>query len=128
MGVVYLAEHRHLGRPAAIKFLLRELSESPELLNRFFTEARAASLVEHDGIVRVFDCDVHASGNAYIVMEYLDGQTLRRYLGGRGPLPVPEATAIMLRVADARPGRPAPPSARAACPDRKCTPSPASTG
>jgi eukaryotic-like serine/threonine-protein kinase len=101
MGVVYLAEHRHLGRPAAIKFLLRELSESAELLNRFFTEARAASLIEHDGIVRVFDCDVHPSGNAYIVMEYLDGQTLRRYLHGRGPLPVPEAAAIMLRVADA---------------------------
>ena len=85
MGVVYLAEHRHLGRKAAIKFLQPEFSERPDALNRFFTEARAASLIDHDGIVRVLDCDVHQpSGQAYIVMEYLEGQTLREYLAWRG--------------------------------------------
>jgi len=101
MGVVYLAEHRHLGRRAAIKFLQREFSDRPDLLHRFFTEARAASLSEHEGIVRVLDCDVHSSGHAYIVMEYLEGQTLRAYLASRGKAPAPEAAAIMLRVADA---------------------------
>jgi serine/threonine-protein kinase len=101
MGIVYLAEHRHLGRRAAIKFLLREFTEKQELLHRFFTEARAASLVDHDGIVRVLDCDIHASGHAYIVMEYLEGQTLRAYLAARGPLPYPEAAAIVLKVAGA---------------------------
>jgi predicted Ser/Thr protein kinase len=101
MGVVYLAEHRHLGRRAAIKFLQREFSERPDLLHRFFTEARAASLIEHEGIVRVLDCDVHPSGHAYIVMEYLEGQTLRGYLASRGQVSAPEAAAIILRVADA---------------------------
>jgi predicted Ser/Thr protein kinase len=102
MGVVYMAEHRHLGRRAAIKFLVREFSERADLLHRFFTEARAASLVEHDGIVRVFDCDVHPSGNAYIVMEYLEGQNLQAFLGAQSQtLAIPDTAALMLRVADA---------------------------
>ena len=101
MGVVYLAEHRHLGRKVAIKFLLREFSDRPELLSRFFAEARAATLVEHPAIVQVLDCDQHPSGQAYIVMELLEGQTLRAYLAARGRLPFPEAAAIVIEIADA---------------------------
>ena len=100
MGVVYLAQHRHLRWRVAIKFLLREFTEKPDLLHRFFTEARAASVIDHEGIVRVLDCDVHASGHAYIVMEYLEGHTLRHYLAVRGRLPYPEAAAIIVRVAE----------------------------
>ena len=62
MGVVYLAEHRHLRRKAAIKVLLREFTDRPELLQRFFTEARASTVIDHPGIVQVLDCDVHPSG------------------------------------------------------------------
>ena len=101
MGVVFLGQHRHLGWKAAIKFLQPEYSERPDALNRFFTEARAASLIDHDGIVRVLDCDVHPSGQAYIVMEYLEGHTLREYIAWRGRLSVPEVAAVMVRVADA---------------------------
>jgi eukaryotic-like serine/threonine-protein kinase len=101
MGVVYLAEHRHLGRKAAIKFLLREFTHRPGVLQRFFTEARASSLIEHDGIVRIFDCDTHPTGYPYIVMEYLEGTTLRAHLASRGPLPFPEALAVMLPICEA---------------------------
>jgi serine/threonine-protein kinase len=101
MGVVYLAEHRHMGRRAAIKFLMPELSQMGDRLQRFFLEARAASMVEHDGIVRVFDCDVHPNGSAYIVMEYLAGQNLQAFLAIRRALPPSEAAAVMLPVASA---------------------------
>jgi len=79
MGEVYLAEHKYIARKAAIKFLLRDLSNSSELVGRFFAEARAASVIKHPGIVEVLDCDVH-DGRAYIVMELLRGESLRDYL------------------------------------------------
>ena len=66
-------------RKAAIKFLLRDLSNSAELVGRFFAEARAASVIKHPGIVEVLDCDVH-DGRAYIVMELLRGESLREYI------------------------------------------------
>jgi len=76
MGEVYLALHKHMGRMAAIKVLRQKYSSEPDVVERFFIEARSASLVEHPGIVRVYDCAVHTDGRAYIVMEYLEGQTL----------------------------------------------------
>ncbi len=79
MGEVYLAEHKYIARKAAIKFLLRDLSNSAELVGRFFAEARAASVIKHPGIVEVLDCDVH-DGRAYIVMELLRGESLRDYI------------------------------------------------
>ena len=58
MGQVYLAEHRHLKRKAALKLLSRELVDKPELLERFFLEARATSAIAHPGIVQIFDCEI----------------------------------------------------------------------
>src|SRR3954464_12283948 len=80
MGEVYLAEHKYIARRAAIKFLLPELSRSKEVVVRFFNEARAASLIEHPGIVEVLDCEVHTDGRAFIVMEFLNGESLRGYI------------------------------------------------
>src|SRR3982751_5398002 len=91
MGEVYLAEHRHLRRKAAIKVLSRELAERADLLDRFFQEARATSMIEHPGIVQVFDCEVTPDGRPYIVMEYLAGETLAASLARRGPLAGPPA-------------------------------------
>jgi len=79
MGEVYLAEHKYIARRAAVKFLLPELTSSPEVVSRFFSEARAASMIEHPGIVEVLDCEVHTDGRAYIVMEFLNGESLRGY-------------------------------------------------
>src|SRR5215467_1204380 len=80
MGEVYLAEHRHLKRKAAVKLLAPELVGRPDLLERFFLEARATSAIAHPGIVQVFDCEIDAVGRPYIVMELLTGETLAAVL------------------------------------------------
>ena len=77
MGEVYLAAHRRLARLAAVKVLLPECSTNADVVSRFFTEARATSLLDHPGIVEVLDCDVLPSGRAYIVMEYLQRRSKR---------------------------------------------------
>jgi len=79
MGAVYGAEHTLLGRPAAIKILLPELSRKQDVVQRFFNEARAATAIRHPGIVEIYDFGWTADGAAFIVMERLDGETL----GGR---------------------------------------------
>jgi serine/threonine-protein kinase len=76
MGVVFRAEHARIARTAAIKVLRPELALNDALLQRFFIEARATSLIRHPGIVEVLDCGVDDGGRAYIVMEHLDGETL----------------------------------------------------
>jgi serine/threonine-protein kinase len=86
MDEVYLAEHKYIARRAAIKFLLPELSRSAAVVGRFFNEARAASMIEHPGIVEVLDCEVHSDGRAFIVMELLRGEDLRRYMERNGKL------------------------------------------
>ena len=101
MGEVYLAEHRHLKRQAALKLLARELVGRPDLLERFFLEARATSAIAHAGIVQVFDCDADATGRPYIVMEYLDGRTLAAVLAQGGPLPPATAARLTRSIADA---------------------------
>jgi serine/threonine-protein kinase len=84
MGEVYLGKHRHIGRDAAIKLLLPELSRNEEVVARFFNEARATAAIRHPGIVEIIDCDVHPSGRAYIVMEYLEGENLATCLARVG--------------------------------------------
>jgi eukaryotic-like serine/threonine-protein kinase len=101
MGMVYLAEHRHLKRKSALKLLLRELADRPDVLDRFFAEARATSALDHPGIVRVFDCDADAEGNPYIVMEYLPGDTLKVVLERRRTLTVSEALGVARGMAEA---------------------------
>ncbi len=96
MGEVYLAEHKYIARRAAIKFLLPELSRSKEVVGRFFNEARAASLIEHPGIVEVLDCEVHTDGRAFIVMELLRGDSLRSYLERNGKLDGDMAGALAI--------------------------------
>src|SRR4026209_270642 len=76
MGAVYLGEHQHIARKAAIKVLLPELSANQQIVARFFNEAKATSLIRHPGIVDVLDCSILPNGNAYIVMEHLVGESL----------------------------------------------------
>ena len=75
MGEVYLAQHTLIARQAAIKLLLPQVSTDPETVGRFFTEARATSFIQHEGIVEILDCGT-LDGRAYIVMEYLEGESL----------------------------------------------------
>jgi serine/threonine protein kinase len=88
MGVVYAAEHRLLGRPAAIKLLLDQYSRNPQIVQRFFTEARAATAIRHPGIVEIYDFGHQDDGSAYIAMELLDGEDLDTRVRRLGRLPV----------------------------------------
>lgn len=92
MGAVYEAKHISDGTRAAVKVLLRQSMDDPNAARRFFNEAKAISMVSHPCLVKIFEygtCPTEddSEGEAYIVMEYLDGETLRarlakRYLGG----------------------------------------------
>ena len=99
MGVVYLAEHTLLGRKTAVKLLRPEMSQ--ELVERFFNEARAAATLKHVGIVDVFDFGHHTDGSAYIVMEYLLGDSLAERLQRDARLPIALAAVIVRQVASA---------------------------
>jgi eukaryotic-like serine/threonine-protein kinase len=89
MGVVYLARHVTLGRRAAIKVLRPALSSNQDIVSRFFNEARAVTAVRHPGIVEVFDFGFLEDRTAYIIMEYLEGESLAaRLRRGRSTITV----------------------------------------
>ena len=99
MGVVYLAEHSLLGRPAAIKVLLKEYSENEAIVKRFFTEAKVVTAIADPGIVQVFDFGHDVDGSAFIVMELLEGESLQTRLKRSGRLEVYEAIRLMAQIA-----------------------------
>src|SRR5687768_1933463 len=100
MGAVYSAEHTLIGRVAAIKLLLPELSQNQEIVTRFFNEARAATAIRHPGIVEIYDFGYHSDGSAYIVMEFLQGEPLATRMA-RGRMASQSALAIVRQIAGA---------------------------
>ena len=100
MGSVYLASHEVLGRRAAVKVLLPEFTGNAELVARFFREARATAQLRHHAFVEIFDSGRLGDGSAYLVMEYLRGESLAAYLRRVGPLPVDDALAIARDIAE----------------------------
>ncbi len=80
MGAVYVAEHKLMSSEAAVKVLLPEYSNNKEVVDRFFNEAKAATMVQHPGIIKIFDFGYADDGSAFIVMELLKGDALSERL------------------------------------------------
>ena len=97
MGQVFVADHVFLQKQVALKVLHPEMSAEPDAVERFTVEARAASLIEHENVVRVSDFGRSADGQLYLVMELLTGHTLADELQ-RGPVPAARARFIACEV------------------------------
>jgi tRNA A-37 threonylcarbamoyl transferase component Bud32 len=100
-GSVYLAEHRVLGRRAALKVMHRRLVSSSEMVARFVREARVVNQIRHPNIVDIYDLGTLPDGRPYCVMELLPGENLGHLMRGRGRLSPAEALAFLGPVCEA---------------------------
>lgn len=99
MGVVYKARHRRMKREVAVKVLPEALTNSKEALARFHREVEMAAKLHHPNIAAAFDAD-EAGGKHFLVMEYVDGWELSRYVKEFGPLPLRYAVALTIQAAN----------------------------
>jgi predicted Ser/Thr protein kinase len=100
MGVVYRAEHAHLGRQVALKLLAPELAENQSFRERFVRESRVAARVDHPNVIPIYEAG-EADGHYFIAMRFVDGLDLREILHSTGPLDLTRALSVLTQVAGA---------------------------
>jgi serine/threonine protein kinase len=98
MGAVYLAEDSQLGRRVALKVPHFTADDSPDIIDRFYREARVAAGIDHVNICTVYDVG-QINGIHYLTMPYIDGTPLARLLDRDAPWPPPRAAALIVRLA-----------------------------
>ncbi len=98
MGVVYAIANEALNRKLALKLLLPQWSHAPQIVQRFLAEARAASAIRHPNIIEIIDASQLANGAHYMLMEFLEGDCLEKFLRERGPVSVDTALIILSQV------------------------------
>jgi len=96
MGVVFKARHRRMKRDVALKVLPETLTKSPDAVARFHREVEAAARLQHPNIAAAYDAD-EAAGVHFLVMEFVDGPDLSRYVKQHGPLPLAHAIALCIQ-------------------------------
>jgi eukaryotic-like serine/threonine-protein kinase len=101
MGAVYEARHAIIGKRVAVKVLLEKFLENQELIARLLQEARLASSIGHENIVDVTDYGTTSDGRAFVVMEFLDGESLAQLVIRDAPLPVERSLSILRQVCSA---------------------------
>ncbi len=94
MGAVYEGRHLLVGRKVAIKFLHAEFAGQEEIVKRFYREAQAAAAIRHKNIIDVLDVGLSQRGEPYLVMEYLEGESLATMLHRSGRLDLPTAAGV----------------------------------
>ncbi|MEO8181072.1 MAG: serine/threonine-protein kinase [Deltaproteobacteria bacterium] len=99
MGAVFEAELVSVGRRCALKFLRSELAARPRSAARFGREARLLGKLQHEHLTAVLDYGSHLGESPYLVMEYLEGRTLKQLLAAEGRLPVERALEVILQLA-----------------------------
>ena len=98
MGEVFKAEHIRMQKIVAIKILHSDVENNLEIIERFKREARASAAIDHANICNVMDFDVTDQGEFYLVMEFLEGDTLKKRIQEKGALPANEAVFILLQL------------------------------
>ena len=101
MATVFLAEHPRINKKVAIKVINQDLAASKEMVSRFMTEARAASQIGHDHVVDILDFGQSPEGENFMIMEYLEGQTISSRIRAAGQLDVMTTLHISMQIVDA---------------------------
>ena len=100
MGTVYLASHLGLERPVAVKIIRREFAGDADVADRFFREARTMAKLRHPNAAMIFDAGNLPDGRHFIVMEYVEGETLSQALAREGRFPSSKAVRIATQICD----------------------------
>ena len=95
MGAVYLAQHTIIEKEVAVKFLHSKFSDHPEAVKRFIREAKAAASIRHPNIIDVMDVGASPQGELFMVMEFLEGESLSSFLARSGSIDLPAACALL---------------------------------